>query len=119
MRTSVLLSLLLLGSLQAAVAPAVFHDEPGGLLQFRDSPYECPPATAENPTAFKRLTDTSRQSALQGDGKLAKFVLAGASVPAPASDPGSSRAGIDGQSDAESIQLQPQKPRAPPSAPPL
>jgi hypothetical protein len=119
MRNSALLSLLLLGSLQAAIAPAVFHDEPGGLLQFRDSPYECLPATAENPTEFKRLADTSRQSALQGDGKLSKIVLAGAPIPVPVGDPASSRTAIAGPSDADSIQLNPGKPRAPPSAPPF
>ncbi len=117
MRTSFLLSLLLLGSLQAAFAPAVLHVEPGGLLQFTGSPFECPPATAESPIAVKRLAESPRQSALQGDGKSAKFILAGAPIPACDGDPASSRTSIAKLADAESIRLQPRKPRAPPTAP--
>lgn len=119
MRTLVLLSLLLLGTLQAAIAPATSPGRPDGLLQFTDSPYECPPAPAENSTAVRRLADGPRQSALQGGWKSEKIVLAAALSLPPAGDPASSRTGLAGQADGESIQLRPKKPRAPPAAPPV
>jgi hypothetical protein len=117
MRTPILLTLLLLGCLQAAIAPATSHDRIDRSLQFRGGPVEAPPAPADNTTTLKRLNDTSRQSALNGDGKLQKGLLAGALHPAPAADAASSRLEVAGPSTADSIHQRPPKPRAPPFAP--
>lgn len=117
MRTPILLSLLLLGGLQAAIAPATAPDELDRRLGFTSGSCEIPPTPAENATSFKRLTDAPRQSVLTGNGKPQKSALAGAPNLAPDSGAASSQVRAAGRAEAESIQLRPTKPRAPPSAP--
>ncbi|MBK6733884.1 MAG: hypothetical protein IPG61_07285 [bacterium] len=117
MRTPLLLTLLLLGCLQAAIAPVTSPVQVERSLQLRGGPVEAPPAPADNTTTLKRLNDTSRQSALTGDGKLQKGILAGALHHVPAADAASSRMDVAGPSTAESIHQRPPKPRAPPFAP--
>lgn len=117
MRTPILLTLLLLGCLQAAIAPVTSPVQVERSLQLRGGPAEAPPAPADNATTLKRLNETSRQSALTGDGKLQKGILAGTLHHAPASDAAASRVVVAGPSAAESIHQRPPKPRAPPVAP--
>ena len=119
MRAAALLPLLLLGTLQAAIAPATSPLGRDGHLQFRDNPLESPLTPAEGAKTFKRLAEAPQRSALRVDWKLQMGVLAGAPRGAGDGDPGSSRIGVAGQTGAASIQLRPRLPRAPPPAPPL
>lgn len=116
MRTILLLPLLLLGSLQAALAPATPLLERDRALQFRDSPLEYPPPPAESSKAFRRLPDAPRLSVVRGDWKLQLGLPAGAQGLAHEGDRATSRTGIAGQPDYETIQLRPRLPRAPPPA---
>lgn len=119
MRKLLLIPLLLLGSLQAATRPAATVGDPAGPLRFHAGALPTGPAPADTPTALKRLAESSRQSALSGDGKLQKGDLTAAPRLAPARDGDSSRHPRAGSAVAESCERRPRQPRAPPAPPSL
>lgn len=115
MRKLLLIPLLLLGSLQAATRPAATVGDPAGPLRFHAGALPTGPAPADTPTALKRLAESSRQSALSGDGKLQKGDLAAPPRLAPARDGHSSRHPGAGNAIADSDERRPRQPRAPPA----
>ena len=117
MRSCLLLSLLLLGRLQAVLTPAPAPAVRDGLPHISAGPGGPTPNPAEPAGAFRRPSEAPPLNALSGDGKLQKVALAAGLSPVRDSGTASARIDIAGPVAAESILLTPRKPRAPPPAP--
>lgn len=118
MKTAVLLPLLLLGSLQAAIAPATPPFAPDQSLRFRDSLIESPLSPGEAARTFKRLSEAPRTAVVGAADKFQKGIRTELPGIAGAGGGAASLIGVAGHADAESIELRPRLPRAPPAAPP-